>query len=422
MTLSEKLNCIDYPRLASFGAGKADIISDFWESFVKPNLIPEDIISQWCNLLYKYVEDVGAVYAIRAFNDRKENDDKNLRRGFVTKTDKNYSFFYTDNYFSAYFLKMAMDRFVPDYAEFKEMMVLRKFPARFGQSCKLEKNKAAYKIDGKDPRINSQGYKISHIFDVGTGYFYKNTICSISQICNKYFPRGNYDDWTIITDNTGTYYSRFLSVAENALPYLKAIFLRMTCPLNYILTPKKKLHTTKVKVDKNDIGECVQLQQYAMYQFSKIYGDTYKDFLNRIMIQPDCNFSLDSGNHYVGIEYDINLDADTIIHPVTKPDADNKKNNPSASIILTDKLKAECIKAYLFDGLSFRRIEMDVMHIDSPARGGGFKAQTLMRSYNISSEMKGVFSNYSLEDFYQKMKECKSNIPPVFKLMFSELL
>ena len=96
MTFTEKLNTLDYPRINPYTSGSADTVSDFWETFVKPHLIPVNIISRWCELLYRYVDDTGVVYAIRTFNDRKENGDKDLRRGFVTKTDKNYSFFYTD--------------------------------------------------------------------------------------------------------------------------------------------------------------------------------------------------------------------------------------------------------------------------------------------------------------------------------------
>lgn len=424
MTLKEKLNTIDQPRINIFKSGSAATINDFWKSFVEPHLIPTDIISKWCNLLYRYVEDVGVVYAIRSFNDRKENGDKDLRRGFVTKTDKNYSFFYTDNYFSAYFLKMAMDGYVPDYFEFKEMMLSRNFPARFGQSCSSERKKAAYKIDAKDPKINSSGYKISHIIDVGTGYYNNNTTVSISQICSKYFTRGTYDDWIIVTDNTGSYYSRNLNIDESALPYLKAIFLRMTCPLNYILTPKKKLHTTEVKVDKNDIGESIQLQRFARYQFSKLYGDIYNDFLRKIMLHSDFNYSSKTGDSFIGIKYDFYMDKDTVPKPTTiKTNRETKPSGSiSSSVVYTDRLKAECLKAYLFDGLSFRRIELDVMHIDSPARGGGFKAQTLLRSYNISTDMKGLFNNLTLPALYNQMTENQEKLTPVFELMFRELL
>ncbi|MBR4826023.1 MAG: hypothetical protein IKZ86_14600 [Spirochaetaceae bacterium] len=426
MTLSEKLNTIDYPRVTPFKAGKADTISKFWDNFIKPTLITENVIRKWCEVLYKYVEDIGVVYAIRTFNDRRENGDKDLRRGFVTTTNRNYSFFYTDNYFSAYFFKMAMDGYIPEYSEFKNMMTSRTFPARFGQSCKSERDRAAYKINGKDPKINGAGYKISHIFDVGTGYSYNNITIGIAQIASRFFPRGNYDDWTPKTDTTGTYYSRnFNIIDESALEYLKAIFLRMTCPLNYILTPKKNMQTTEVKIDKNDIGECIQLQQYAIYQFSKIYGDLYKDFTNRIMLSSEYKLNENSGSYYVGIKYDINSQFKRNIHSLKQNDSNkevsitlNSNNTPN----MTNLLKAECLKAYLFDGLSFRRIEIDVMHIESPARGGGFKAQTLMRSFNISTELKGIFNHLSVEALYKKMMENGLSVHPALELIFSELL
>ena len=100
-------------------------------------LISKEIISQWCNLLYRYIDDSNVVFAIRKFGDRGRNGDYDLRRGFYTLTNKDYSFFYTDNYFSAYFFKMAFDGFVPNYEEFKNLLISRKFPARFGQSCRF---------------------------------------------------------------------------------------------------------------------------------------------------------------------------------------------------------------------------------------------------------------------------------------------
>ena len=161
-----------------------------------------------------------------------------------------------------------------------------------------------------------------------------------------------------------------------------------------------------------------------MYQFSQLYGEIYKDFLNRIMLHTDFNFSSNPGKNFIGIKYDIHMDNESVPKTViTKNNSvTNTSTNLSSSVVLTDKLKAECIKAYLFDGLSFRRIELDVMHIDSPVRGGGFKAQSLMRSYNISTELKGIFKNKTLSELHKFMTENNTEIPPVFELMFRELL
>ena len=134
---------------------------------------------------------------------------------------------------------MAFDGFVPNYEEFKNLLISRKFPARFGQSCRTERERAAFDICAKDPGINSAGYKISHIIDVGTGYWNGHYSSSISDICDRYFPRGDYSDWILRKDKYGPFYAREISVPQESKEYIKAIFLRMACPLNYILTPKK---------------------------------------------------------------------------------------------------------------------------------------------------------------------------------------
>ena len=195
MTLQDKLSFISKPSIPRMSSGETETIRDFWTEFIEPKLISKEIISQWCNLLYRYIDNSNVVYAIRKFGDRGRNGDYDLRRGFYTLTNKDYSFFYTDNYFSAYFFKMAFDGFVPNYEEFKNLLISRKFPARFGQSCRTERERAAFDICAKDPGINSAGYKISHIIDVGTGYWNGHYSSSISDICDRYFPRGDYSDF-----------------------------------------------------------------------------------------------------------------------------------------------------------------------------------------------------------------------------------
>ena len=146
MTLQDKLSFISKPSIPRMTSGEAETIRGFWMEFIEPKLISKEIISQWCNLLYRYIDDSNVVYAIRKFGDRGRNGDYDLRRGFYTLTNKDYSFFYTDNYFSAYFFKMAFDGFVPNYEEFKDLLISRKFPARFGQSCRTERERAAFDI------------------------------------------------------------------------------------------------------------------------------------------------------------------------------------------------------------------------------------------------------------------------------------
>lgn len=308
MNLEEKLATINEPKISKIKIGSAKTISDFWSKFIEPNLLPEKVVSEWWKLLKRYVDDKGIVLAIRAFRGRSKSarekiKDDELRGGFYTITGSTYNYFYTDNYFTAYFYKMAMDGFCPTYSEFKKMMVSRKFPARFGQSSEPERKRAAFIIDGTDPGISTAGYKISHIFDVGSGIWDGEKYLDMAKVCEKFFRRGKYKDWTLHNDSYGDFYARDLGVKPEAEKLIKAIFLRMTCPLNYVLTPKKDLHTTEVKVEKNDIGECRQLQQYAMFKFHEKYGKLYTDYLKEIGLGKDPVFSKASENFVVGIKY-----------------------------------------------------------------------------------------------------------------------
>lgn len=312
MNLTDKLSTLNKPDLPILKSGKNDKISDFWNDFIVPLLPDKNVVVEMYQLLLKYINDKDAVFAIRCFGSwpNKLHDNKELRRGFYNKTDSDYSFFYTDNFYAAYFCKMAIDGYVPDYDEFKHAMISRKFPARFGRSTKEERDRAAYSIDGskgKDPLFTRNGYKIAHVFNAGKDYEINGENLTINNICSKYFPRGNYNDWNIEHDSYGQFYVRNLSISDPvALEILKAHFLRFVCPLNYVLTPGGKHHNTITKVPQNDIAECPELQQYAVEQFNKIYGDVYRDFLSRIMIStlPTIN---NPGDYYIGITYGYNI-------------------------------------------------------------------------------------------------------------------
>lgn len=47
---------------------------------------------------------------------------------------------------------------------------------------------------------------------------------------------------------------------------------------------------------------------------------------------------------------------------------------------------------------SFRKLEKEIMLIDSPARGGGFKSKTIINNLGITAEKKGILSRTSIED------------------------
>ena len=296
MTLQDKLKNIANPKLPTWNDGSAGTIKDFWDTFVEPKLPDKDIVIKWYHTLLDYAINPNAVFVIRKYEDRQGGLATNLRRGFYNITNKGNRYFYTDNYFSHYFVKMAIDRFVPTLQEMIDMMNNRTFPARFGPSCQEELDRAAYSIDGslgKDPGFGKKDFKIAHIVDVGTDYLLSGEIKGLAAVCDQYAPRGNYNDWC--QDGLIQCYVRKLSITDHdslvLKEFLKSHFLRLTCPMNYCLTPimspRKKsqsFNNSSISIKKNDIAETPEFQDYAMYRFYLRYGEDYLDFLKQIML------------------------------------------------------------------------------------------------------------------------------------------
>lgn len=393
MSLEQKLQTICNPRIPSITRGHAETIAEFWEQFVQPKLLSKTVVKKWWNFLKKYVDDDDSVLAIRTYGNGADWD-RDLRRGFYNLTNSGHNFFYTDNFFTAYFFKMAVDDYLPKYDEFKMLMSSRKFPARFGRSCASERDRAAFSLNGKDPGFATAGYKISHIVDSGNHIWNGRENWRVSDICDRYFDRGEYEDWTIHRDQYGEFYARDLDVLPEAQKYLKAIFLRMTCPLNYVLTPKKNLHSTEVHVRQNDIGESDELQQYAMAKFHELYGEVYEDYLGRICLERMPDFSFESGNFNVGITYGDNVDELNQQNQNTGLQ-ENRPRRTASPNQFSDQQRAQCLKAYLFEGLSFRNIEIQILGLGQESRG--FRAQTMMRSFNLVNENKGVLCGQTVD-------------------------
>lgn len=354
MPLSQELASINSQnRVSQIQSGSDKTIDAFWTSFIEPALPDKNAVVKWFELLSDYVDQDDAVFALRCYGNWESyqaKDDYTLRRGFYNLTDKDYSFFYTDNFFAAYFAKMAVDNFVPTLSEFKTMMQSREFPARFGRSTAVERTKAAYSIDGrkgKNPGFTSNGYKIAHIVDSGKRIYSKGLETTMGQVCDKYCDRGDYNDWTLRNDGYGDFYARDLKMDPDAREFFVAHFLRFVCPMNYLFTPKKDCHVLGVKVYMDDIAECDELQQYAMQQFHLRYGKVYEDFLNRIMLPPDLDLkSLPSiatlGTNTIDISYGYRIKSNTGLATKTKVKT-NSNNNKTKNVILMPRINSRSI-------------------------------------------------------------------------------
>lgn len=104
MSLTEKLSTIALPRLRPLGSGEIQTMEEYWNTFVEPFLPDDDVMERWHRVLMEYIASPNATFALRAyFSASKKEQYHSLRRGFLTHTNEGYSFFFTDNFFAAYF-------------------------------------------------------------------------------------------------------------------------------------------------------------------------------------------------------------------------------------------------------------------------------------------------------------------------------
>ncbi len=281
MTLNRYLQNINkLSKVPQLLQGTCSSLGELWDKLISPLLPAKDVVLRWHKILMEYVDRPDAMFVIRGGNNAKKNEYNRLRRGFLTRTNQGYSFFYTDNFHAAYYLKMALDGYVPTVEELVNTYNLRQFPARFGRDTEEERVLMAMPR-GKDPGFQTAGYKLSHIYNVGTDYVDEDRCLSlIGDIVDTYFPYGNRDDWSVVDDSTGEHYERYLNVSPSARSYLVAAFLRFVHPFNYFLVPKSTCSD-------NDVSENPLLISYVRNKIKEMYGTAYDEFLGRIMPSTD---------------------------------------------------------------------------------------------------------------------------------------
>lgn len=376
----------DVGILEKWENGYSETIREFWDNFIEPLLPKKETLEKLLDMLIKYCDEPDAVFVIRAFGEKDteqtEAEDITVkRRGFLTHTDVGLSFFYTDNYITPYFQKMALNDYVPEYEEFKTMMLDGTFPARCSKSAGTkEAIKAVYKIQGErgiDPGYGDANYKISHIFDVGEGYWLEDESRCIGSSDmlgdDKFFPRGKYEDWKI---EKGTdRYIRVLPLGESkallARKWLKAHFLRLVCPLNYIMTPQKDYQRPGVKLRMNDIGEEPKFQSYAMYRFKQKYGEVFERYCSCLMLPPG-TMGVDYGDEIIKLEYSLKIGED-----VKRERAQKKKNKKFPS-----EEEFDLIREYL--------CEPDMMLTK--------KQLAILTKYGFDNSMKGILTRIPIQD------------------------
>ena len=404
--LLDKLNSISKPKLNKLSEGSADTIKDFWDEFIEPNLPEKETVLKWHRLLMNYIKQPEAMFAIRGFNNAPPDRYDDLRRGFLSITSEGYSFFYTDNFHAAYYLKMVKDNYVPELNDLLSTYINRKFPARFGRDTSNERVFMAFP-KGKDPGIQTSGYKIAHIINVGKDYFWGSENLSLSEILDRHFPKGKRSDWILTSDETGTHYIREHIVNQEAKKYLIAEFLRFVHPFNYFLAPKKNLSISTVS---KDISEYKPLIDYVQCKFREIYGEEYQEYLDLIMVNEDA-FNVVSDDEFIGLKYGFSVheanNNELIANNQIKKKASAKKGKNSEIHKIHDNYKKvysketekDMVIEYLTNpDTSFRKLEEKYLGIKSKARGGGFVAKKIINSYGVSAQQKGIYTKDDISD------------------------
>lgn len=317
-----KLDSINTPKVTPLSSGNCETVEDLWNKVIYPLLPAKEVMLRWHKVLMEYVKSTSAMFAIRGYNTAQKDSYHQLRRGFLTRTSEGYSFFYTDNFHAAYILKLAMDGFVPSVDALLSVYNTRKFPSRFGRDTKEERELMSV-LKGKDPGIQSAGYKLAHIYNVGKDYAEGNRNLSlINGIVDKYYPRGERADWVMVDDETGAHYERFLAVQPEARSYLVAEFLRFVHPFNYFLVPKKNNASL-------DVSENPYLISFVKTRMREMYGAAYDEFASYIKLPKSSTSTQVDGGYALPLSYgpEVSIDKEHGVMPKVSDKVEGSQNS-----------------------------------------------------------------------------------------------
>lgn len=327
-----KLNTINKPAIAPLCTGHSETIADFYNDFIAHHMFNRNTVLAIHRALIEYVKKPNAVFAIRSyFSAPKHELYHTLRRGWLTRTTSGYSFFYTDNFYAAYYAKFAHDDFTFTAEELLETHLQRQFPSRFGLWTNEEKEKRAVSA-GKNPGFNIGGYKLAHIFATAEDdYCHNGTKQSLKQIVDKYFNRGERFDYQPNAD--GVCVRDNFDTPTIAKDFLIAQFLRFVDPLNYIILPQKKYENFGGR----GIAEHKPLLAFVQSKMQEIYGDEYTEFLKLIMA-PETN-TAPSGNSKIDLIYGLTTPKTTHPRPVIT------KSRDTETLKIGERVKLQLIPA-----------------------------------------------------------------------------
>ncbi len=373
MTIEEFLSNANQFEFPSVPTGSANSVAEFREKAILTPL-RKDVVKEWHNLLTQYMDDTEAIILSRLYESEGHPGDWHTRRGMLTRMLDGFCYACASNYFARVIFTMAYYNFVPGYDDFKKMMTDRKFSLFYYITNSVEDIYAAFKTKAYDTRFYTPGWYLAHIMAVKDDDYCGFPNTDLRNVITL----GTENQWR----NSNGFWIRNeeRSMSDDEKKIAKAQFLRFLDPINYFLVPNNN-NSSIYK-----IGENKKVVNYMRKLYFSTYGDTYMDFLNKALVDPilisqkACD---ELGTEQIELSFGLNV-------------AGGGRNLPGA--VFSSEEKAQCLKAYLFDGFSCRRLERDILGIESKDRGGGYKALTMMRNFGLVSDNKGMFGGKTLDD------------------------
>ena len=397
MTIEEFLsneNRFSFPVVPT---GSSSTVGEF---FRKAIITPQntETIRKWHHLLTRYANDPDAIILSRLYESVGSRGNWHNRRGMLTKMADGFLYACASNHFARVIFTMAYYNFVPKYSDFKEMLTGRKFSLSSNEGLtSVEKSHAAFEVRKYHDRFYTQGWYLAHIIAFKRDEYFGYPGIDIKDIITL----GTESQWK----NKGDYYVRELpdTLSADQKKIAKAQFLRFVDPINYFLVPGR--YNSSI----GNIGEKDEIVSFMRKKYFDTFGDDYKDFMKNALVGADLipQQSIESiGRQQISVSFGLNLShhAETGSVPARRTQDSTRASRPNQPrgaqnrrSQFTNHEKALCLKAYLFDGVSCRGLERDILQIESKDRGGGYKALTMMRNFGLVSDNKGMFGENTLE-------------------------
>ena len=349
----------------------SNTVEEFYENYIKITLQKDSsIVEKWHNMLVNYSKDPDAILLSRLYESQRAKDGTwDNRCGMETTMKDNFSYAFASNNFARIIYSMVYAGYVPEYSDFKNMVVNHIFSlySNYGTTACIRQY-SAFRTKAYNRKFYTPGWYLAHIVSVNDEGFFNYPNANIKKILTL----GKLSDWQLF-DNI---FKRKLdySFSDSERQIIIAHFLRFVDPINYFLVPNG------YNLNGKSIGEDPKIVGYMKKLYSDLYGHTFLNFLDLSLADKNSipqKKLYDLGKENLG---DIEI-------------TDKKKKNS-----ISDSDKAKILYGYLFEkNMSLIKLETNVLGKDFR----GWKSKEILNDYNIdtsrNSTDKGRYSGLTVE-------------------------